>query len=118
MMASMTGKLATIMAQRGEGGQRRVILGEGVVQNENAQPRTFHCQVLSEIHWQSGHHEDAQTLAVETCERARENKERGHEANTLRLLGDIAIYRQPLEIDEAKTHYQQALNLAHELGWL
>jgi tetratricopeptide (TPR) repeat protein len=75
-----------------------------------------HAFVLSEMHWQSGHHEDAQTLAVETCERAREHKERGHEANTLRLLGDIAIYRQPPEIDEAKTHYQQALNLAHELG--
>ncbi len=34
----------------------------------------------------------------------------------LRLLGDIAMHHNPPEVDEAETHYQQALALADELG--
>ncbi len=43
-------------------------------------------------------------------------KERGHEAHALRLLGEIAARRQPLEIEPAEAHYRQALALAEELG--
>ncbi len=34
------------------------------------------------------------------------------------LLGDIAIHREPLEIEQAEVHHQQALSLAKELGML
>ena len=47
---------------------------------------------------------------------AREQKEHGHQAYALCLLGDIAMHASPLDIDQAETHYQQALTLANDLG--
>ncbi len=72
--------------------------------------------MLSEVYWLAGRCEDAQALAVKAYERAHENKERGSQGWALRLLGDIAMHRESPEIDQAKTHYQQALTLANELG--
>ena len=43
-------------------------------------------------------------------------KERGYQAYALRLLGEIAAWREPLENALAEAHYQQALALAEELG--
>jgi tetratricopeptide (TPR) repeat protein len=60
--------------------------------------------------------EEAQTLAEQALTLARERQERGNEAYALRLLGDIAARRDPLEGEPAVTHYQQALALAEELG--
>src|SRR5262249_11518764 len=34
----------------------------------------------------------------------------------LHLLGDIAAQHEPLEVEPAEVHYQQALALANELG--
>jgi hypothetical protein len=34
----------------------------------------------------------------------------------MRLLGDIAAQRDPLDAEEAETHYGQALTLTEELG--
>jgi len=47
---------------------------------------------------------------------ARAHQERGHEAYTLRLLGDIARHRDPPDSELAEAHYRQALALADELG--
>ena len=44
------------------------------------------------------------------------HQERGHQAYALRLLGEIAAHRFPPDVDEAATHYCQALALAEELG--
>jgi tetratricopeptide (TPR) repeat protein len=41
---------------------------------------------------------------------------RGGEARALRLLGEIAIRRDPPDVAPAEEHYQQALALADELG--
>jgi hypothetical protein len=46
----------------------------------------------------------------------RERQERGAEAWTLRLLGDIATHRDPPEADLAKNYYQWALILAEGLS--
>ena len=35
---------------------------------------------------------------------------------TLHLLGDIAMHRNPPEIEQAAAHYQQALTLTNDLG--
>ena len=59
---------------------------------------------------------DALTCALRALELSRTHKERGHQAWTLRLLGDIAMHRDPPDIDQAQTYYQQALALAEELG--
>jgi tetratricopeptide (TPR) repeat protein len=63
-----------------------------------------------------GHLEEAHTLAEGALAFARAHQERGNEAYALRLLGDIAAQREPLEIEPAEAYYQQALTLAEELG--
>jgi tetratricopeptide (TPR) repeat protein len=60
--------------------------------------------------------EEAHALAERALARAREHQERGNQAYTLRLLGDIAARRDPPEVEQAEAHYQQALSLAEELG--
>jgi tetratricopeptide (TPR) repeat protein len=47
---------------------------------------------------------------------AVERHERGHEAWTLRLLGEIAAHADPPDIEQAESYYRQALTLAEELG--
>jgi tetratricopeptide (TPR) repeat protein len=71
---------------------------------------------VSEVYMRAGHVADAHTLAVQALAIAHEHKERGAEAWTLRLLGDIAMYRHPPEARPVENHYQQALALAEELG--
>ena len=63
-----------------------------------------------------GHLEEAQALAVRALELARTHQERGHQAYALHLLGEIAVHREPAEVEPAETHYHQALTLAEELG--
>ena len=59
---------------------------------------------------------DAAKLADRSLGFAREGKERGDEAWALRLLGEIASRRHPPDIEQATTHYRQAIGLAEELG--
>jgi len=60
--------------------------------------------------------EEAHALAEQALALSRDSRQRGHEAYALRLLGDIAARREPLEVKQAEAHYQQALALAEELG--
>ena len=46
----------------------------------------------------------------------RERKQRGDEARSLWLLGDVAMRRAPADVGQAAAHYRQALILADELG--
>jgi class 3 adenylate cyclase/tetratricopeptide (TPR) repeat protein len=71
---------------------------------------------LGEAHLRAGSLEEAHALAERTLALAREHQERGNEAYALRLLGNIAAQRDPLHIEEAETHYRQALTLAEDLG--
>jgi tetratricopeptide (TPR) repeat protein len=58
----------------------------------------------------------ASSLAQEALTFSRSDRERGHEAYILRIMGDIAMYHKSSGTDQAVTHYQQALTLADELG--
>ena len=71
---------------------------------------------LSEAYLLAGREADARTAAQRALGLARQHKERGHEAYTLRLLGEIASREDPLDIGKAENHYRQALALAEELG--
>ena len=71
---------------------------------------------LSEAYLLAGREADARAAAQRALGLARQHKERGHEAYTLRLLGEIAAREDPLDIGEAEDHYRQALALAEELG--
>ena len=78
--------------------------------------RALQLSTLSEAHLRTGRLEEASTLAARALEHARTHQERGNEAYALRLLGDIATYREPPEVTEADASYRQALALAEALG--
>jgi len=71
---------------------------------------------LGEVQVLAGCLEEAHALAEGVLAHARAHQERGHQAYAMRLLGDIAARREPLEIAQAEAHYQQALTLAEERG--
>jgi len=71
---------------------------------------------LGEAHLLAGRLEEAHALAEQALALTREHQERGLQAYALHLLGDIAARRDPLESEQAETHYQQALALAEALG--
>jgi len=56
------------------------------------------------------------SLAEQALSLSREQKERGHEAYVLRLLGDMASHGDPLDAERATTYFQQARRLGEELG--
>jgi class 3 adenylate cyclase/tetratricopeptide (TPR) repeat protein len=71
---------------------------------------------LSEAYLLAGRMADARAAAQRALGLARQHKERGHEAYTLRLHGDIVAREDPLDVGEAENHYRQALALAEALG--
>ena len=71
---------------------------------------------LSESYLRVGRMDAAVEHAQCAVELARQNKERGKEADALRVLGEIAAHKDPPGIGEAKDHYHKALSLAEELG--
>ena len=79
-------------------------------------PLSLHVAVLSETYLLAGRVEDAIPLAQRALELSHAHKERGRQTWALRLLGDIASHRDPLESALAEAHYRQALALAEELG--
>ncbi|MBI4637276.1 MAG: hypothetical protein HY727_13080 [Candidatus Rokubacteria bacterium] len=60
--------------------------------------------------------EDAAANAGQALTLARERGLRGYEAYALRLVGEIAAHRDPLDAETAGRHYREALALATELG--
>jgi tetratricopeptide (TPR) repeat protein len=64
----------------------------------------------------AGRLDEAYTQAQRALEFSQAHQERGHEAYTLRLLGEIATHRAPLQAEAAEASYHQALALAEELG--
>jgi tetratricopeptide (TPR) repeat protein len=71
---------------------------------------------LGEAQMFAGRLEEAQALVEQALTLARERQELGHQAYALRLLGEIAVQREPPARDQAEAHYRQALALAEELG--
>jgi hypothetical protein len=53
---------------------------------------------------------------MRTLEVTQSQRERGREAWTLRLLGEIAAQADPPEFERADSYYCEALALADELG--
>jgi class 3 adenylate cyclase/tetratricopeptide (TPR) repeat protein len=71
---------------------------------------------LGEAYLLAGREADAHAAVQRALGLARQHKEKGHEAYTLRLLGEIAAREDPLDIGKSENHYRQALALAEELG--
>jgi tetratricopeptide (TPR) repeat protein len=62
-----------------------------------------------------GRLEDAHVLAEHALALVRTQKERGHQAHALRLLGEIAARHDPPQVEPAEAYYREALALAEEL---
>ena len=58
---------------------------------------------------------EALSLASGALDLSRRHGERSYEALTLYVLGEIALYANPLDVDKAKDHYHQAMALADGL---
>jgi tetratricopeptide (TPR) repeat protein len=71
---------------------------------------------LSEAYLLAGRLEDALQGTHRALELADTHKERGSRARALRLLGEVAMRRDPSDVEQAATHCRQALTLAEELG--
>jgi len=71
---------------------------------------------LGEAQMLAGRLAEAHALAEGALALAHTHQERGREAYTLHLLGEIAVRRQPPECALAEAHYHQGLILADELG--
>jgi tetratricopeptide (TPR) repeat protein len=83
---------------------------------ERAQFQILSRLSLGETHMLAGRLEEARTLADGALALTRAGQERSHQADALRLLGDIAARREPPEADQADLFYREALTLANELG--
>jgi len=77
---------------------------------------SLHIAWLSEGYLRAGRMDAAAEHAQRALDLACQNKERGNESYTLRVLGEIAAHRDPPGIGEAEDQYHQALALAEELG--
>jgi tetratricopeptide (TPR) repeat protein len=76
----------------------------------------LHRSWLSEAYLLRSQREKAIEVARGAQDLARNNKERGNEAWVLRVLGEIAVDKDPPDFGEAEEHYLRALALAEELG--
>ena len=79
----------------------------------------FHTTVLIELSEALrlvGRVDEAGALAGRLLELSRTHPGRGYQAHACRLLGEVAMHREPLEVDQAAAYYHQALALAEELG--
>jgi tetratricopeptide (TPR) repeat protein len=71
---------------------------------------------LGEAHLLAGRLEEAHQLAGQALVLSRQRKERGNEAWSLRLIGELAVHGDSPDAESAAAHYQQALTLAEALG--
>jgi tetratricopeptide (TPR) repeat protein len=60
--------------------------------------------------------DEASALAERLLKLSHTHTGRGYQAHAYRLLGEVARRREPPDIDQAATHYRQALAVAEELG--
>ena len=79
----------------------------------------FHALVLTELSEALllvGRVDEASALARRLLELSHTHTGRGYQAHACRLLGEVAMRREPPEVAQAEAHYRQALALAEELG--
>jgi tetratricopeptide (TPR) repeat protein len=82
-------------------------------------PVFFHALALTELSEALllvGRVEEASALAKRLLDLSRAHTGRGYQAHAYRLLGDVAMRREPPDVDQAITYYRQGLAVAEELG--
>jgi class 3 adenylate cyclase/tetratricopeptide (TPR) repeat protein len=111
-LPNVTSTLGYAYALSGRFAEALPLLEQVVEQGGSPQMSSY----LSEAYLLAGCLEDASQLAGHALASARDFKLHGQEAYALRLLGEIAVHRNPPEVEPAAAAYRQALTLAEELG--
>jgi tetratricopeptide (TPR) repeat protein len=115
--ALMATQLASAYASAGRGADGLALVEERLPQVESGKVffyRSRSMAALGEACLLMGRGSDARRLALRAIELTRQDRERGDEAWTLRLLGKVAV--SDGAEDEATFAYRDALALATELG--
>jgi predicted ATPase len=89
---------------------------EQVLEQGLAMSRTSYAVWLGEGYVLAGRVEEAMPLGQQALEAARAQQQRGYQAYALWLLGEIAVQRDPPEVEPAEGYYREALALAEALG--
>jgi tetratricopeptide (TPR) repeat protein len=92
---------------------------EQAVQQVTARRRSSHPRWvawLSEAYRCAGSWEEARHMAGRADDLSRRHQGRGHQAYALWLRGEMAVQHPSMEVEQAATHYRQALALADTLG--
>jgi len=71
---------------------------------------------LAEAHLAAGEYERAREHAQDALALSRRYKEKGQEAWTLHLLGEITRRREPADLEGAERFYREAMTIAGALG--
>jgi tetratricopeptide (TPR) repeat protein len=108
------GWLGSVYALSGRIAEGLTLLDEGQKAHESFQ--TLIVVQMGEACLLSDRFDDAVTFAGRALSLARERGQRGYEAWTLHLLGEIAVHTGSLNGGIAKGHYRQSLALADKLG--
>jgi class 3 adenylate cyclase/tetratricopeptide (TPR) repeat protein len=117
-LPSFTGLLGLAYARIG-----RVSEGLGLLEEATIQAETRNRSLrVSLAYWQSqalllaGQPDSARSVAQRGLEGARAGGERGNEASCLAVLGEAEAGGDPPDAEAARTHVQEAMELATELG--
>jgi tetratricopeptide (TPR) repeat protein len=108
------GWLGSVYALSGRIAEGLTLLDEGQKAHESFQ--TLIVVQMGEACLLSDRFDDAVTFAGRALSLARERGQRGYEAWTLHLLGEIAVHTGSLNGGIAEGHYRQSLALADKLG--
>ncbi|MFQ5830416.1 MAG: AAA family ATPase, partial [Candidatus Methylomirabilia bacterium] len=121
-LAWTAGSLGYAYALSGRVTEALPLLEQAVEQTASMGMMTSHSLwivYLGEAHLLGERRDHATQLALRARDLSRELEERGHQARALRLLGEIALYLAPANIEKVEKvqdHYREAMALAEELG--
>lgn len=116
---TVASSLGAAYALAGRVAEALPLLEQAVAQAASMHMMVYHAlpvMYLSEAYLLSGRLDDANELALRACDVSRDHKEWGHQAWTLRLLAEIASYRDPPEHEQAEAYFRQALAQSEKLG--
>jgi tetratricopeptide (TPR) repeat protein len=71
---------------------------------------------FGEAYLLAGRIDEALTTATKAIDLCRARGERGREAYVLRLLGEIAAARKPVDVETGEDYYRQAIDVARQRG--
>jgi tetratricopeptide (TPR) repeat protein len=112
------GLLAYAYAQSGRSSESDPLLewaSEMALSPEFRTGQTRLLVLLGEVHLLAGRIDEAARFAERGLARSRQHRQRGEEAQALRLRGEIALRREPSDVEHAEDRYREALALAGEL---